>query len=170
MKLKRDISSDSAPAPNQIEIGELLINAKTGIMYSKRVDGTVIKWIGNEVCDTITVNSGPPIPTIGFSDTSSFCCGGRPITITVNNLIVNSRYKLSITDLQQNSGVIISTNESDLLPINTSQRSVILNIGITSAKPTAILKFSISQVVPIAGQDTSLIKSEKILTITCQNC
>ena len=170
MKLKRDISSNSAPAPNQIEVGELVVNAKTGIIYSKRVDGTVVKWIGSDLCDTVNVASGPPIPTIGFSDTSSFCCGGRPLTITMNNLIVNNRYKLLVTDLQQDSGVVISTNEVELLPLNTSQRSVILNIGIDSEKPTTILKFSISQVVPIAGQDTNLIKSEKILIITCQNC
>jgi len=170
MKLKRDISSDAAPAPNQIEVGELVVNAKTGILYSKRVDGTVIKWMSSDLCDTVTGSGGIPSPRITFSDISSFCCGGSALTIIVNNLVVDSRYRLLIVDLQNNDTVAISEFNTELLPTNSSQRSIVLNVTIGSSKPTAIFKFSVNQIVLIDSLETSLVKSEKILALTCQNC
>jgi hypothetical protein len=76
MKLKRDLTSTAAPATNQIEVGELAINAKTGVLYSKMTDGTVIKFVGTAVCDSEHNNSCPvPVPEISFSDVTNFCCG-----------------------------------------------------------------------------------------------
>ena len=170
MKLKRDISSNSAPAPDQIEVGELVVNAKTGILYSKRVDGTFIKWVSSDLCDTVIGSGGTPAPRITFSDITSFCCGGSALTVVINNLVVDNRYRILITDLQNNDTVAISEFNTELLPTNSSQRSVVLNITIGSSKPTAILKFSINQIVLINSLETNLIKSEKILALTCQNC
>jgi hypothetical protein len=170
MKLKRDISSNSAPSPDQIEVGELVVNANTGILYSKRVDGTVIKWMSSDLCDTVSGSGGLPVPRITFSDISSFCCGGSALTVIINNLVVDNRYRLLITDLQNNDTVTISEFNTELLPTNSSQRSVVLNITIGSNKPTAIFKFSVNQIVLINSIETNIIKSEKILALTCQQC
>lgn len=170
MKLKRDITSQAAPSPEQIAVGELYINARTGILYSKKTDDTIIKWVGIPVCDTITDFGGYPAPVISFSDTSSFCCGGSALTVIVNNLLVDYRYKLNITELSSNTGVLISEFNTELLPLNTSQRSLILNITIPKSNPTTILKFSVFQTNTVNGQDVDSIKSEKLLVITCREC
>jgi hypothetical protein len=169
MKLKRDITSSSAPAPDQIEVGELLINAKTGTLYSKRTDGKIVKWVGSDLCENVS-GGGLPVPRISFSDITSFCCDGSTLTVVVNNLLVDYKYKLVITDLQNNDNVIISQNNIELLPLNSSQRSIILNLNIASSKPTAILKFTINEIVLVGTVETNVIKSEKILTLTCQKC
>lgn len=170
MKLKRDISTQSAPAPEQIEVGELLYNANTGILYGKRNDGNVIKWLGIDVCDTVTDIGGYPVPVVSFSDTSVFCCGGAALTVEVNNLLVDTRYKIAVSELSSNTNVDISEFNTELLPLNTSQRSIILNITIPQNNPTAILKFSIFQVSTINNIDIDLIKSEKLLVLSCTDC
>jgi hypothetical protein len=170
MKLKRDITSQTAPAPSQIEVGDLYVNANTGILYSKRTDGTVIKWLGIPVCDPVTNIGGYPVPVIKFSDTSVFCCGGTALTVTVNNLLVDYRYKLNITELSSNVGVLISEFNTQLLPLNTSDRSIILNITIPRVKPSAIFKFGVYQIDTVGGVDVDTIKSEQILVITCKEC
>jgi hypothetical protein len=170
MKLKRDISSTSAPAPDQIEIGELLINAKTGILYSKRVDGTVVKWVSSQLCDTSNGNLMSAVPVISVSDTSAICCNGSAITVVVNNLIYENRYRLTITDLNPTAGVIVGDYNTELLPITSSQRSILINIDIPNENKNAILKFSVSQIVSINSADVDILKSESIISTTCQNC
>lgn len=170
MKLKRDITSQNAPSPEQIEVGDLYVNARTGILYSKKTDGSIIKWVGIPVCDTVTDFGGYPVPVISFSDTSSFCCGGSALTVVVNNLLVDYRYKLTITELSNNSGVSISEFNTQLLPLNTSQRSLILNVTVPKTNPTAIFKFSVFQVSTVNGQDVDSIKSEQLLVLTCREC
>lgn len=170
MKLKRDITTQAAPAPDQLTVGELLYNANSGILYGKRMDGTVIKWLGIDVCDSVTDFGGYPVPVVTFSDTSVFCCGGAALTIIVNNLLVNYRYKLAVTELSSNTGVLVSEFNTELLPLNTSQRSLILNITIPKSNPTAILKFSIFQTSTVDNVDVDMIKSEKLLVLSCTEC
>jgi hypothetical protein len=43
--LTRDISTTNAPLDTQVGVGELVINANTGIMYSKRTDGKIIRFL-----------------------------------------------------------------------------------------------------------------------------
>lgn len=170
MKLTRDISSNSPPAPEQLDVGQLVINSKTGILYSKRVDGTVIKWVPSQSCDTIYGNGMSALPVISFENTSSLCCKGGAITITVDNLVYDNRYRLNITDLNPSANVILSSSFMELLPINSSQRSVTLNINIPSDTTIAILKTSISQIVTVETVETDILLSENILNTTCKNC
>jgi hypothetical protein len=170
MKLKRDISSSSPPASNQIEVGELVMNSNTGIIYSKRVDGTVIKWVPSQLCDITYGNSMSALPVISFKDINVLCCNGGAITITVDNLIYNNRYRLTITDLNTAANVVASSYSMELLPINSSQRSVALNFNIPSETVTAILKISISQIVTVSNVESDVLLSESILNTTCKNC
>ena len=170
MKIKRDITTQSAPAPDQLEVGELAFNATTGTLYAKRVDGTVIKWIGTALCDTETFVGSIAVPALSFPGLGSFCCGGAPLTVFVDNLVVDNRYRLLITDLTVNSTVAVSEYNTELIPVSSSRRSVILNINIGKSNPTAIFKFSVYQIVKINNVDTNILKSEQVLYLTCQNC
>jgi hypothetical protein len=171
MKIKRDISSTAAPSAEQLEVGELAINAKTGILYTKLVDGSVVKYLGSPV-GASSANPGvySPTPVITFSDTTSFCCNGTSLIVTVNNLLVDSIYSYSIVDLTGNSTVSFSQTSAQLFPLNSSQRSAVLNISIGTSQPNATLKFSIYEIVTVGSSTTSIIRSEKLLPICCQNC
>lgn len=170
MKMIIDITSESAPAPDQLQLGQLGFNARTGIMYAKKADGTIIKWPGIALCDTINDVGGYPVPLVSFSDTTGFCCGGSALTVVVNNLLVDTRYKLIVTELTGNTTFSTSEFNTALLPLNSSQRSLILNLTIGSNNPTAMLKFSIYRTDTVVGVDTDTIMSEKILVITCKRC
>ena len=44
-KIKRDITTSNPPAANQLEIGELVMNATTGIIYSKLTNGLIVNKV-----------------------------------------------------------------------------------------------------------------------------
>lgn len=172
MKLKRDLFSNNAPANNQIEVGELVINAKTGILYSKTTDGTIIKFLGTPVCNNDNDYTAPvPVPEITFSDVTNFCCGGDSLTVYVSNLLVDHRYSCSIIDLMDNSTATISPSSNVLLPLNKSDRSVSFNIKLNKiVQPVALFKAAISEIITANNQDVSLLRSEKIIKVCCVNC
>lgn len=172
MKLKRDISSNSAPAPNQLEVGELVINANTGIIYSKRVDGTIIKWLGTPVCETENQTECPvPVPEISFGDITNFCCGGDSLTVYVSNLVVNHRYSCLVTDLIEDSASTVTPSSSLLLPLNKSDRTAVFNINIDRAiQPVSLFKISILEIISVNNVDVQMLRSEKIINICCTNC
>lgn len=169
MNLLRDITSLAAPAPEQLEIGQIAFNARTGVLYGKKTDGSIVKWVGMPLCDTVT-DIATSLPIISFLNTDTLCCGGSAITVVVNNLLVDARYRLSITDLKTNSGVTFSEQNIELLPLSSSSRNIILNLTVPTSSPTAILKFSVSQISTVNNVDTYSIKSERILTTTCKQC
>lgn len=172
MKIKRDLTSTSAPAPNQLEVGELAINANTGILYAKMANGTVIKWLGVPVCETSDQTVCPvPVPEIMFSDVTNFCCGGDSLTVYVSNLLVNHRYVCIATDLVSNSTTSITTNSISLLPLNKSDRSAVFNININkSLQSQAVLKISIYEIISVNNLDTQMLRSEQLINICCNNC
>lgn len=172
MKLKRDLTSDNAPAPNQLEVGELAINSKTGILYSKMTDGTVIKWLGVPVCEDDNPMVCPvPVPEITFSDVTNFCCGGDTLTVYVSNLLVNHNYSCSITDLITNSTAVVSAATSSLLPINKSDRYSSFNININKdSQPVSLFKVSVLENITVNNNPVSMLRSEKVIRICCTNC
>lgn len=171
MKLKRDVVSNNAPANDQVEVGELVINAKTGILYSKMVDGTIIKFLGTPVCANDLYESTVPVPVISFSDVTNFCCGGDTLTVYVSNLLVDHSYFCTITDLIENSTVVVSPSSLSLSPNNISDRSVIFNINADRANQNlAMLKVSIYEIVNNNNTTLNMLLSEKVINICCRNC
>ena len=172
MKIKRDITSEKAPATNQLEVGELAINATTGILYSKLVDGTIIKWLGAPVCETdITTICSVPVPEITFSDVTNFCCGGDSLTVYVSNLLVGHRYYCTAADLIANSTTIFAPVNPLLLTNNKSDRSTVFTININPVlQSNSILKVSIYETILVNSIDTNMLRSEKLLNICCRNC
>ena len=160
---KRDISTNNAPADNQIGVGELMVNAKTGILYSKRTDGKIVRILSIPIDDTSPGNNLLTfVPVIKFSDVAGLCCNGDTITVTINNLLVDNQYTYVVTDTIVNSTTYISSTAGALSPLNSSRREVSLNLGISSIQNNALLKFSVLK--------NGVVLSENILPICCSNC
>jgi hypothetical protein len=170
-KIKRDISTVNAPHPNQLEVGELALNAVTGKLYTKLVSGKIVEYNGQLICAEKT-------PTIFFSDVSSFCCFGDLLTVTVRDLKdfpVN--YQFEIEDLSNNQiNAAISTPiynsyvvypetsiiESVPIPINLREAIVPISISISGSKNISVLKFKVLL-------DNNVI-TERTISISCRNC
>jgi hypothetical protein len=163
LKLKRDITSINPPAPNQLEVGELVINSKTGKLYTKLIDGTIVEFISRQVCYM-------PIPTIVFDDISNFCCA-QPDTFSVKVRGLeasNTQYTFNVVELTDNNAVFSTdsvsyNNYTDSGGGKAYNEAIIPVTGtILGSDSITILKFSVllnNQVI-----------TEKTVSICCKNC
>ena len=97
-QFRRDVSTTNIPSKDQIEIGEIVINAVTGRLYTVTVNpptidggsptkGEVIEFVGSLVCQTTTT-----VPDILFSNTTGFCCLGDTLGVEGSGLQENTNY------------------------------------------------------------------------------
>lgn len=165
-KIKRDETTTLAPALNQVNIGELVLNVQTGTLYTKKRDEngneTIVKFISSPLSSSGSSECNL-IPTISFGDVANFCCNGSVLAVTINNLIVGAEYTYRVEDLVQNSVVIFSQTNGNIIPNNSSSRHVPVSINISAAQPNAIIKFSVYST-------PEELQSEAIINICCQNC
>lgn len=173
--LKRDDQSESHPHPDQVDVGELVMNSVTGKLYTKLVDGSMVEWYSQKVCfDTV--------PVIGFSysntpvidSLNTFCCAGDIFTVDVSELkIPPKEYAFEFTELTENTSagsIIISPPQytlytSTTAPTVTLRKALIpINITIGQTNNISIFKFT------VLSEGRKLI--EKLLTIKCyeQSC
>lgn len=168
--LKRETSTNNPPAADQLDIGELAINAKTGILYSKRSDGKVVKFMSVAIDDC---NPGSDIssfaPVISHEDLSTFCCNGDVLTITINNLLASNDYTFRITDTITGSLVYFdflsnsfSLVEGTLFPADSSTRTVSISTYIFESQKNALIKFSVLK--------NSVVMAETMIPIACASC
>jgi hypothetical protein len=161
--LTRDISTTNAPLDTQVGVGELVINANTGIMYSKRTDGKIIRFLSIPIDDTSPGNDLLRfVPVIRFSDVAGFCCNGDTVTVTVDNLLVGNAYTYYVVDVVANTTTFISSTAGNLSPTTSSRREVSLNIGVTTIQNNALIKFGVLK--------DGVILAENVLAICCSNC
>lgn len=161
--LTRDISTTNAPLDTQVGVGELVINANTGIMYSKRTDGKIIRFLSIPIDDTSPGNDLLKfVPVIRFSDVTGFCCNGDTLTVTVDNLLVGASYTYYILDTIAGTTTYISSISGPLTPITSSRREVSLNLGVKTIQNNALIKFSVLK--------DGVVLSENIIPICCSNC
>jgi hypothetical protein len=168
--LKRDDKSESHPHPDQVDVGELVINAVTGKLYSKLVDGSIIEWHSQKVCfDTV--------PTINFSYSNSpvtdnlntFCCAGDMFTVEVSELKVPPKeYDFEFVELTENTSlnnIILSppqyTSYVSQSDPTVTLRKALIPINLTISKPNNISIFKFT----VLSEGRKLI--EKLLTIKC---
>lgn len=174
--LKRDDTSINPPAPEQVEVGELVLNAKTGRLYTKLVSGDMIEYIGSKVCFA-------SIPIVKFYyeniDTGdiveNFCCAGGMLFIEVEKLNPDtSNYSFSMVELTNNTNpqnITINTAE-----FTTYQEAPVPPATIGKTYKKAIVPISIS-VNPDSYKNISIFKfnifvednklSEHLITIQC---
>ena len=94
--LKRDNTGDGFPSSDQVDVGELVINSKTGKLYSKLQDGSIIEWVGQKICFEPT-----PVLKMFYDSTEitnenidDFCCLGAIIEFEID-MLKTAPYKYS---------------------------------------------------------------------------
>lgn len=177
---RRDITSDNKPSKDQIEIGEIVINAVTGKLYivtaippandgDSPTKGEVIEFSGNIVCQTTSST-----PDIQFSDTNNFCCLGDTLSANVSGLMPEPKqYRFEMSELTDNNSVIDLESPSyenysgslDGTNINYMRSAIIpININTDDSKSAvSIFQFE------VYGEDNTKVTS-KVLSITCKDC
>lgn len=179
--LKRDEVGSAHPSPDQLEIGELVMNSVTGKLYSKLVDGSIVEWIGQKIC----FDPAPEISTyydnilLNNDYIDTFCCLGGIIEFEVKKLKLEpEEYNFEFVELTTNtdpSNIVLqsakyveytipkpgsSTNET----ISLRKAIVPVNLSIISSQQAiSIFKFS---VFSKTLNNKKLI--DKIVTIKCQ--
>lgn len=170
--LKRDESSTKHPAPEQLEVGELVINSVTGKLYSKLKNGTVVEWTSQKVCfDPVPEFNFLYQNTIVVDTINDFCCPGDLLVIDIKKLkpepasYTFELIELTTNTLQQN--IIISPPQYTNYTIVENNQTVPvrkaiipINLSITETNNISIFKFTIS----LNGEKLT----EKLLTIKCR--
>ena len=170
--LKRDTTSINAPHPDQIEVGELVLNALTGKLYTKLYGSNqVVEFLSQAICYQKT-------PSISFSDVSQFCCFGDLLTVTVRDLKNEPvNYVFEIEDLSNNSVTSLVSDPiytsytvfSDTTSVNETPSSIVfrqaivpISISIAGTRPISILKFKVLT--------NNVAVAERTISISCRNC
>lgn len=170
-KIKRDTTTVNAPHPDQLEIGELALNAVTGKLYTKLINGKIIEFSGQLIC-------AERLPAISFSDVSSFCCFGDLLTVSITDLKAEpANYQFEVEDISNNSidysisSPIYTTYivypetavvETAQTPINLRKAVVPISLTINGTKSISVIKFKVLL-------DNNVI-TERTVSISCRNC
>lgn len=173
-KIKRDVSTTNAPHADQLEVGELAMNALTGKLYIKSISGKVLEFTGRQICYEKT-------PIITYDSVSNFCCFGDLLNIKVSDLKAEPQeYIFEIEDLTNNDvGFSINSPiysnysvypeptgtglDEDLGPPITMREAIVpINLSISGNKSITMLKFKVVT-------DNSEV-AERTITISCKTC
>lgn len=181
--LKRDETGLGHPAPEQLTVGELVINSVTGKLYTKLVDGAVVEFIGQQICFE-------PLPEIAVlyenviitnDIIKNFCCTGALLEFEVSKLKPEpAPYSFALTELTTNSlpqDIQIQEakyiNYEETIPatppntaatiINYRKATVPVNLSIT-LNTTGISLFKFAVIADPARPPVL----EKVITIQCQ--
>lgn len=175
-----DAQAEAFPAPNQVDIGELVINTITGKLYTKLDNGNIVEFISQKICFD-------PLPEISFFYEAkvvaapdylinNFCCsGGGLLTVVVNKLKLEpATYGFTLTELTNNtSAQNISIGEpayvtySQVENGNTNQYRkatipIILSINSLNYNNISLFQFKITD-----SSNKVVRGSERIVTIKC---
>jgi len=173
LQLKRDETSNGFPAPDQIAVGELVINSKTGKLYTKLVDGSIMEWIGEKVCFE-------PVPIITFeynnqniNNIDKFCCAGDNIIVKIDKLKPEPFiYNFNFVELTQNSKPeLINISDAKYetydetvgnITREVRKTTIPINFSINSANFNNISMFKF-----IISENNGSIITEQIITLKC---
>lgn len=172
--LKRDTQGESFPHPDQLEVGELVINAVTGKLYTKKVNGTIIEFIGQNICFE-------PNPEIYLEykqmrvngEIKELCCSGDSLIYIVRNLkLPPKEYSFKLVELTNNDSEIIiaspdyteyqETVLEDQKEVNVTLRQALIPIDIIINKTENISIFKF-----VVSSDGSVL-SEDLISIGCE--
>lgn len=180
--LKRDEVGVGYPSPDQLEIGELVMNSVTGKLYSKLVDGSIVEWIGQKICFDPTPEVSTYYENILLSNDyiSAFCCLGGIIEFEVSKLKLEpEEYDFEFVELTTNSNpsdiaiqpakyseyTIPKPGSTNNATISVRKAIVPVNLAILNSQQTiSIFKFTV-----ISKTMNSKRLIEKIITIKCQD-
>jgi hypothetical protein len=180
---KRDETGLGHPSPEQLSIGEIVINSVTGKLYTKLVDGSIIEFIGQKIC----FDPLPEVFTyyenalISNDIVTNFCCTGALLEFEVKKLKLEpAPYSFRLTELTNNANpqditvqsAKLSTYEEsipavppDTAPTIITYRKAIVPINLAinlSTQGISLFKFA------VIGDPSRPPLIEKIVTIRCQ--
>lgn len=180
---KRDETGLGHPAPEQLSVGEIVINSVTGKLYTKLVDGSVIEFIGQKIC----FDPLPEISTyyenvlISNDIVNNFCCAGALLEFEVKKLKLEpAPYSFTLTELTNNANpqeVAVQTAKfsvyDESIPpqppsttptIITYRKAIVpINLAISlNTQGISLFKFA------VIGDPSRPALIEKIITIRCQ--
>lgn len=183
--LKRDETSSGYPSPDQVSVGELVINSVTGRLYTKLIDGSIVEFGSQRICyDPVpTVNMFYENNTVVSDNIDKFCCAGAILTFEVLQLkTAPHEYSFQLIELTNNSApedikiqepqyldyeitIPANTNGGNTVPQTKIVRKakVLINLSINNVNNISIFKFVVSSIT-----DGNKKLTEKILTIKCQ--
>lgn len=165
--LKRTESDESSPnpAPDQIDVGELVMNSVTGKLYTKLTNGTIVEFLSQKICYSAT-------PTISFESTVGFCCYGDIMYVKVEGLKSEpEQYTFTLSELTANNSTIsvseaaysiYTVTGSDDEEITLRRATIPININILNPDSVNIFKFTISS--------NNVNITEKTIAIPCSVC
>jgi hypothetical protein len=173
---RRDVKTINSPSIDEISIGEIVINAKTGKLY-------IVSAVYNEDKDTVEKQSvieftgkvlcqEENIPEIEFSDVSNFCCFGDTLSVEVSGLDRVTDYDFAMVELTANSAEIdleiprysnYMLNPESNNPTLLRSATIPVNINVNKeSSAVSVFKFGIEI------DNTTL--TEKVLSIRCKDC
>jgi hypothetical protein len=157
IKLKRDITTENHPSESQVEIGELVMNCTTGILYTKLIDGSLVKFSSSPV-------SSGDAPVVSFTISDNFCCDNDSITANISNLVVGGEYTYEFGELGNNGLVLYPEDQKtgQLTPSDSDTRSVTILAQKTGEKTVALVKFTVKK--------SGVAVAEGVATISCGTC
>jgi len=181
---KRDNTGTGYPAPEQLEVGEIVINSVTGKLYTKLVDGAIIEFIGQKICFDPAPEASLYYENVLVSNDiiNQFCCAGALIEFEVKKLKQDPAvYGFELTELTSNTlptDVSIQTPkyslyEETIAPVppatgstTITYRKAIVPVNLSiSGNSTGISLFKFS----IIGDPNRPPLVDKIITIKCQD-
>jgi hypothetical protein len=170
---------EAFPAPDQVDVGELVINTITGKLYTKLDNGNIVEFVSQKICFD-------PAPDISFFYESklvtapdylinNFCCAGGLLTVVVNKLKLEpATYGFNLVELTNNT---ISDNLSIGQPAYVAYSETENGETIQYRKATIPITLSFSSLnynnislfqFKITDSLNKIIRgSERIVTIKC---
>lgn len=174
--LKHCFENTNAPHPDQLQVGELVINARTGKLYTRLAldnknpptPGPIVEFVGKQVCYD-------KMPSITFDTITNFCCNEDILKVKVVDLFKDREYRFEIEDISGND--IVSTindaiytdytiNGAGNSEIELREAIVPITLQIRGAKNLTILKFK------ILGRDGDINAelTSRTIALSCNNC
>jgi hypothetical protein len=170
---------EAFPSPDQVDVGELVINTITGKLYTKLDNGSVVEFISQKICFD-------PAPDISFFYEnrailapdyliSNFCCAGGLLTIVVDKLKPEPvTYNFNLTELTTNTDIDNISVGSAAYTTYTLIENDIENVYRKASIPVSISfneinynNISLFQFKISDSLGKNVRGSERILTIKC---
>lgn len=174
--LKHCYENLNAPSPDQLQVGELVINVRTGKLYTRLAldgnnpptPGPIVEFIGKQVCYD-------KMPAITFDAINNFCCNNDRLNVKVIDLIKNNAYRFEIEDISGNN-VITHINDPIYTEYDTTgpgsstiqlkEAIIPIDVQIRGAKNLTILKFTILG----RNGDINSELTSRTIALSCNNC
>jgi len=174
-----DAQAEAFPAPNQVDVGELVINTITGKLYTKLDNGSIVEFISQKICFD-------PSPDISFFYEAkavaapdylinSFCCSGGLLTVVINKLKLDPAiYNFSLVELTNNTSaqnisigepayvVYPETINGKTIQYRKATVPIILSINSLNYNNISLFQFKITD-----SSNKVVRGSERIITIKC---